>query len=702
MEFENDLREHVFGLSPDEAGVAQHLVNNAVYAGRKLSTDSRVPGRIGREEFFEFWRDELNASDFVLGTIKHGYQFPFIEEPPRSFCKNNKSFFDHRDFAYTELLRLESLGCIRRVTEQPYITLPISVVFSKKLRLVVDGSRHLNPFLQDRKIKLEGLDVNEQIILQGDYQTTADLDSGYWHVPLHEQFKKYVGVHYVLDSGEVLYWEWNVLFLGIKDAAWIFTKILIPHKQYCRKNGIRMQIYMDDQKVFGNSYEKCLRDTEFANTALRKAGWLVNPDKCSSEPVQCIKFLGLMNDANLMMYFVPEDKVITICDLITDILKMKRVHIKILAKLVGKVQFCYKAMGPTVKLLCRSSFHLISKAKTWYSMLELNDLAKKELLYLKENFVLLNGHPIRPFLSTEVIDVKLSSDASDLGFCVYRVCDNNDVLLKQVFSPADARLSSTHRELIAFHRYYLSGQAEILRGKNVVHYTDNANCEVILTVGSRNVTLQPLVLDIFLCWKNLNIKVKVIHLSRNDPIIQYADLESRNFDLHDYSIDFDNFLVLCNLFGVFEVDCFASFVNKKCIRYFSKFYEEFAEGQNFFAQRLPLCNLLVFPPVHLIIPTLYHLQKFKAFGCLLIPQWTSSYFWTFICEDGRHFNNFIKFVFCFSPIFSCGEFVKNDMFRGVKKFDTLALRFDFSISNAFTSNVDKEFCIFKGCTRCFS
>ena len=700
MDFENDLREHAFGLGQEESGVAQMLVNNSVYAGRKLSTDARVPGRIGNPEFYSFWRDELQASDFILGTIKYGYQFPFKNMPPASYCKNNKSFFEHRDFAYNELLRLESLGCITRVSEQPFITLPISVVFSKKLRLVIDASRHLNPYLQDRKVKLEDLKVNEQLIQQGDYQTTADLDSGYWHIPLHEDYKKYVGVHFILDSGEVIYWQWNVLFLGISDAAWIFTKVLIPHKLYCRKNGIRMQVYMDDQKVNGNTFIKCDKDTSFANNALSRAGWVVSPSKCSGEPKQSLKFLGLICDTRVMKYFVPQDKVDSICDLIKDILCSKKVHIKILAKLCGKLQFCYKALGPTVKLLCRSSYYLIAKADSWRSMLVLNDSARKELTYLYDNFNFLNGFPMRPFLSNERIDITISSDASDIGFCVYKVCDSNDILLKRVFSSNEVKFSSTHRELMAFHDFYCSKEAIYLRGKNVVHYTDNFNCETILSVGSRNLNLQPLVLDIFLAWKSLDLKVKVIHVSRNDPIIQFADFESRNFDLHDYSIDFDNFYFICQLFGEFEIDCFASFVNKKCILYYSKFYEEQALGVNFFSQRLPFKSLFVFPPVHLIIPTLYHLQKFKSFGCLIIPKWLSSYFWTFICEDGVHFNRFVKCIYDFSPTYISGEHVQNDIFKGVKLFDTLALRFDFNISNVFSSQCSSEFCLFKGCDRC--
>ena len=54
-----------------------------------------------------------------------------------------------------EVKRLEALGCIKRVQHRPRCVLPLSSVFSKKKRLVVDGSRCLNPFLKHRKIFLQ-------------------------------------------------------------------------------------------------------------------------------------------------------------------------------------------------------------------------------------------------------------------------------------------------------------------------------------------------------------------------------------------------------------------------------------------------------------------------------------------------------------------------------------------------------------------
>ena len=117
-----------------------------------------VPRRIGDPQFYPFWRDILKAPEFVLSTIRVGYIIPFLSEPPSSFLVNNSSCLKNSDFAFKELLRLEELGVISGVSVQPYIVLPLSVVYSKKLRLVVDASRSLNPWVQDRHIKLENLD----------------------------------------------------------------------------------------------------------------------------------------------------------------------------------------------------------------------------------------------------------------------------------------------------------------------------------------------------------------------------------------------------------------------------------------------------------------------------------------------------------------------------------------------------------------
>lgn len=565
----------------------------------------------------------------------------------------------------------------------------------------MDASRGLNPYLLDRKIRLEGLDVREQILQPGDFQTKQDLDSGYWHVPLFEGHKKFVGCHFVNKDGSVLFWVWNVLFLGIKDAVWIFTKLLVPHKRYLRSKGIRMSIYIDDQSVLGSSYVECLYNTQIALDTLAKAGWVVNWNKSSDPPIQDMTFLGLVNCTKSMKYFVPEDKKVDICHLLNFVLSSKKVHIKTLAKLLGKLQFCEKAFGPTIRLLCRSSYHLISKASSWSAMITLSELAIRELSYIRDSWDLINGFPIRASQSEEKLNIELCSDSSDLGTCVYEVrSDSNEILLKKCFSKEESMKSSTYRELLAFHYFYTGQLVEKFSGSNIVHYTDNMNCATILTVGSRNFNLQPIVLDIFLAWKKWELKVTVLHLPRADPRIEFADFHSRSFDLHDYSLDYDNFLYVASSFGPFDVDCFASSMNKKCSIFYSKYFEDSSSGTNFFAQSLQEFSYYAFPPVHLLIPAILHFLKFKSSGCLIIPIWVSSHFWTFVCQDGRHLNHWIKDFIIFSPDFVSGVHVRNNIFRGVKKFDTLAVKFSFKEPNIFQSRRLKRFCLNHGCDLC--
>ena len=67
----------------------------------------------------------------------------------------------------------------------PHIVNPVSCVFSKKWRCVLDASIGLNPYCIKRKISLDNLSSIHKEVRQGDYMAVSDLDSGYWHVPIH-------------------------------------------------------------------------------------------------------------------------------------------------------------------------------------------------------------------------------------------------------------------------------------------------------------------------------------------------------------------------------------------------------------------------------------------------------------------------------------------------------------------------------------
>ena len=120
---------------------------------------------------------------------------PFDEEPPAVIAENSKSCFRNLSFAIQELKRLEKLQCVKQVSrEDCKVIMPFTVVYSNKLRLVMEVSRHINPFVTKCKVKLDSLEDFAFMVKEGDFVAVDDLDLGYWHVPLHPSQSSLFGV----------------------------------------------------------------------------------------------------------------------------------------------------------------------------------------------------------------------------------------------------------------------------------------------------------------------------------------------------------------------------------------------------------------------------------------------------------------------------------------------------------------------------
>ena len=95
-----------------------------------------MKGRL--QSSFNFWVETLNAPDFVLDMIRHGYRLPFAEYPSLCFLKNNRSALQHPEFVADAISELLSKGCILEHEFPPYCVNPLTVAVGKKLRLVID------------------------------------------------------------------------------------------------------------------------------------------------------------------------------------------------------------------------------------------------------------------------------------------------------------------------------------------------------------------------------------------------------------------------------------------------------------------------------------------------------------------------------------------------------------------------------------
>jgi hypothetical protein len=89
------------------------------------------------------------------------------------------------------------------------------------------------------------------------------------------------------------------------------------------------------------------------------------------------------------------------------------------------------------------------------------------------------------------------------------------------------------------------------------------------------------------------------------------------------------------------VDRVACTYNAKLPRFNSRFYQIGTEAVDAFTQNWGFNNNWLFPPNVLIPRVIRHLCECLADGTLLVPIWKSAVFWTMLCEDGVHWNNWI-------------------------------------------------------------
>ena len=69
-----------------------------------------VKGRL--KSCISFWKEEVKASDFILGIIDHGYVLPLKSEPTAYARGNHQSAAENSSFVQDSVLELLATGCV--------------------------------------------------------------------------------------------------------------------------------------------------------------------------------------------------------------------------------------------------------------------------------------------------------------------------------------------------------------------------------------------------------------------------------------------------------------------------------------------------------------------------------------------------------------------------------------------------------------
>lgn len=637
----------------------------------------KVKGRL--KSRIKFWRDNLNAPQFVVSMIETGYRLPFLQFPPSCYLKNNLSALKHHEFVAQAITELLSNNCIIEHTTPPLCVNPLTVAAGKKLRLVID-LRHVNQYILKNKFKYEDLRSLSQIIEDSSWFFTWDLKSGYHHVDIAQEHQQYLGFSWIFDSDAIRYFTFTVLPFGLSSACFCFTKLLRPLVKRWRSMGQFSLVYLDDG--IGSQPDKVSAKAAsiIQRKDLKASGSVSNEEKSHWAPMQIGERLGFIINTMSMQFSLPRKRIEKIKSLLSVAISGGYCSYRYLAKIAGSVISCTLAVGQTSRLLTRQMYFYVETRSSWDSIVRFTPALLEELRFWYTNIDNLNGYRIRAFPSSCTV---IFCDASQLGFGGYAATLNSSPV-SGMWMDQDINKSSTYRELKAIC-YVCVSYVDQLKMQKVKVFTDNQAAARIVSIGSSCPELQNIAMTIFgICIKN-NIELDAQWIPREYN--EQADLLSRYIDKDDWAINPKVFKLLDASWGAHTFDRFASYYNSQLLRYNSRFSSPGSSGVDAFSQDWSNENNWLCPPVSLIIQTVRKLQSCNGSGTLIIPEWPSGLFWPYLHSSAMTFKPYVKASFILPKlpdllIEGPGQRAiyksKKSVFSGCPVFNMLALRLDFS------------------------
>ena len=502
--------------------------------------------------------------------------------------------------------------------------------------------------------------------------------------PPHQPF---LGIAADLPDGSRKFYQYTVLPFGLAPAAAIMTRLVKPILAYLVSLGIRASIYLVHLKINASTKAIAWEHYQITRSVFQKAGFVISVEKSDkfSDISQQKLYLGFIMDSIKMTASASVDKLESVSSFIRLKLSSSRITIKDLAKVAGRLAALRPAFGYLVLLVTRSAYAAIEDHVSrfgWSGFLTMNDAIRRELSLFLDYATALNGFPLLQEHRQRAIQDLLPSamvvagDASSTAVCAYSLQSPSRFFFQDLLSPDEVTLSSGHRELLTLKKALLASC--IPPSSSVVWYTDSTNLMSFWEKGSSKPLIQLDVIECLLFCKERSIQLHVLHLPREDPRIQAADVGSRSFDKDDWGVDEASFTVLQSRFlpSGFSLDPFASPANARCPRFFSRYAFPGSMATDAFSVSWDNKCLFVCPPIGKLIASWKKILSSSCVsGAVIFPLWKSATFWPVFFPDGVHSSWPVTSVHQFDPFINVGQFYSGVM-NGRNDYNFIAIFFD--------------------------
>jgi hypothetical protein len=537
--------------------------------------------------------------------------------PPRTIRARPLEPAMHRvvsDFVQEGLATGEVQRCLRR----PKVSSPLFVIPKKtegEWRVIID-LRYVNQYQAPHKFRMEDISTVAALLRPGDWMTSIDFKSGFFHVEVQEKLRDYLGFQHAGN-----WYRYQCLPFGSSSSPLVFTKMVRPAIQHLRTLGIRILAYMDDILIIGRTKEETELHTRMALDLLLELGWKIRLDKSELEPAQNREFLGMLLDTTgeMPMIRVPYKKKRKIRREVERLLAaMEKGPVKKrrVAQVAGLCNSISRAVAPT-KALTRGLMRAIGSRnqsrKDWDQEIFLPEPAIRDLAWWLEFLENWNGRCLLPPPTT----LTLETDASNLGWGGHLV--GKELKAAASWPPQMRAVHINVKELTAVEltlrslRPHVSGQ--VIR----VNTDNQVTLSYLKNFTGRKPELEAVARRIMkFCLENgITLAPAYIPGETNTT----ADALSRIVDPHDWTVSKQAFQRVCSALGQPTVDRFASEGNQQLPRFNSRHWSPKAEAID--AMSLDWKGELNYlaPPIRMLEQVLRKCLQDRAEAILVAPVW---------------------------------------------------------------------------------
>ena len=193
-------------------------------------------------KFFDQWRS-ITSNRFVLNMV-WGHHLQLRSHPPlfHDFQHFNvKETEAHHPVIQKEVDELLAKGAIELSSGGAGFYSSVFVVPKHTGGLCpILNLKYFNHFMHIPSFKMPTLKNVWQLIQQGDFAFSIDLEDAYLHIPI---IKHHYFLHFVWCN---VPYQWKVLPFGLATAPRVFTSLTKPILFLCHCKGLHIVIYLDD------------------------------------------------------------------------------------------------------------------------------------------------------------------------------------------------------------------------------------------------------------------------------------------------------------------------------------------------------------------------------------------------------------------------------------------------------------------------